>query len=286
MEIVYGYGLGINNADAVSTNYIGINYGYLKSRMGLHTSLIYGLEHRDISLSIGPAIRLSKPLSNLDIQLYATPSIRYDGNTSLFDPIFSNNRWHLMGDAGIRLNFDSLSDTDISWTSLSLGCRFSANSVIPTIGMSLFPVALAMADEESGFASHFLDLNTGYDLNGEVLMGAGYSWIKTHLGVYGSFLIDMKNTSMFTVAAGPVIRLTTDYSALDLQLYGGPAYIYNEFGGDMGIRFGWSSNLSVSMWDFTIGCQVSGSHFVPTVSLGIGIALLGGIAIPAIVYAE
>lgn len=286
MEITYGYGFGINNVDAVSTNYVGINYGYLKSRIGLHTSMSYGLEHKDISLSIGPAVRLSKPLSDLDVQIYAAPCIRYDQNTSLFDPTLKHNRWHLMGDAGIRFNFDNLSDSDLSWTTLSLGCKFSANSVIPTAGISIFPVALAMADEELGFASHFLDLNTGYDLNGEILMGAGYSWIQTHLGVYGSFLIGMKNTSMFTVAAGPVVRLTTDYSSLDLQLYGGPAYIYNEFGGDFGIRFGWESNTAVSMWDFSIGCLISGSHVIPTVSLGIGISLIGGIVLPAIVYSE
>jgi len=40
------------------------------------------------------------------------------------------------------------------------------------------------------------------------------------------------------------------------------------------------------MWDFSIGCQASGSYVIPTISLGIGIALIGGIAVPAIIYGD
>ncbi|HIZ87638.1 MAG TPA: PEGA domain-containing protein [Candidatus Coprenecus pullistercoris] len=284
VEINYGYGIDIKD-DAASTNYIGVNYGYLKSRVGLHAALGIGVEHRDFSFSIAPAVRLSGPSSNVDVQLYAGPAFRYDPMSTATDPVFKQDRWHLMGDAGLRLNFDALNNySDVGWVSLSLGCRFSSTAVIPTAGVSLFPVACAMGDSEDGFSSHFLDLNMGYDIDGEAMMGAGYSWIKTHLGAYGSFLIGLDEAEHFSVAVGPVFRLTTDNSPVDLQLYGGPAYIRDEFGGDMGLRFGWRSKGALSWWDFSVGCQVSRNHVIPTFGLGIGLALVGALVVPAVVY--
>lgn len=267
IEPTYGYGVSLKN-DAASTNYIGVNYGYHKSRVGMNTSLAFGIEHKDFSFSIGPAVRLTSQYSDVDVQLYAGPGFRYDPKSTAFDPVFKGNKWHLMGDAGIRLNFDGISYTDVSWASLYLGCKFSSNFVIPTVGVSLFPVAFALEDEETSFASHFINFIGGYDIGGEGMLGARYSWIQAHLGVYGSFMLGLKDASNFSVSLGPTFRFTDDYSDLDLQMYAGPAYIQNEFGGDMGLRFGWKSDYAISRWDFTLGCQVSKSHVIPTAGIG------------------
>ena len=185
----------------------------------------------------------------------------------------------------MRFNIDDLNDGYMSWASFSLGCRFSNNFIIPTAGISLFPVVMAMYEEY--FPSHFIDLTMGYDLDGEEpMMGAAYSWILTHIGAYGSFLIGMYDSSYFSAAAGPVFRLTSDNSILDLQLYGGPAYIYDEFGGDFGLRFSWDYDSDVSLFDFSIGCQVSHSHIIPTVSIGVGLALILGWIMPVAVYVD
>lgn len=274
VEMTYGYGFGFGE-DAVSSNYVGLNYGYVKSRVGMNMGLSYGIEHSDVSFSIGPAFRLSGRGRSLDFQIYAAPGVRYDANSASVDPVFRNTRWHLMGDVGMRFNFDDFNAySDVAWASLSLGCRFSSNFIIPTLGVSLFPVAFAMADREYDFASNFLDFMGGYSLDEEFMLGASYSWIATHLGVYGSFLLSVDEVEDFTVSLGAVFRLTTDYSALDLQIYGGPAFIFDEFGGDMGIRFGWNSDRALSWWDFSVGCQVSDSYVIPTFSVGIGIPLV------------
>ena len=285
VEVTYGYGLNLKEGvDAVSTNYVGLNYGYLKSRVGVHTALSYGIEHNDINLNIGPAFRLTGPERSFDVQLYAAPGIRYDPAATI-DPSLRQSKWQLTGDIGMRFNIDDLNDGYMSWASFSLGCRFSNNFIIPTAGISLFPVVMAMHEEY--FPSHFIDLTMGYDLDGEEpMMGAAYSWILTHIGAYGSFLIGMYDSSYFSAAAGPVFRLTSDNSILDLQLYGGPAYIYDEFGGDFGLRFSWDYDSDVSLFDFSIGCQVSHSHIIPTVSIGVGLALILGWIMPVAVYVD
>ena len=128
---------------------------------------------------------------------------------------------------------------------------------------------------QSGFAYHFVDLIGGYNFSDEqsFLLGAGYSYVKYHLGFYGSFLIGVDDTEDFTVSLGAVYRFTNDSHPVDFQAYAGPAYICGEIGADMGLRFGWKAKSSISWWDFAAGCQVSGSHVIPTLSVGFGISL-------------
>ena len=273
-EPKYGYGFNFGD-DLVSRHYVGFNYGYVRAHMGLHTSLMYGLGHSDIAFSIGPLLRLTEGWRFIDFQLYAAPVVRYDWNTGVADPIFKNERWHLMGEAGLRMNFDDANFGDFSWASLSLGCQFSKDAVIPTAGVSLFPVAFAMGMYEKEFSRHFLDVLGGYDFdNGEIFLGGSYSWVKTHLGFYTSFLVGFDGGWSASVA--PLFRLTTDISALDLQVYAGPAMLDMEFAGDMGLRFAWRGGTALSLWDFAFGCQISGSRIVPTFSVGIGIPLVIG----------
>ena len=124
---------------------------------------------------------------------------------------------------------------------------------------------------DSPFAKHFIDLNMGFDRDGYVLAGASYSWVKARLGAYAAFQMMLGDASYFTVSAGPVVRLTPD--VVDLQVYAGLAYIYDEVGADMGLRIGWRSKTGLSLWDFGAGCMVSGSYVIPTVSVGCGISL-------------
>ena len=131
------------------------------------------------------------------------------------------------------------------------------------------------ADAEEDFSRHFLDVLGGYDLEyGEIFLGGSYSWVKTHLGFYTSFLIGFQGGWSASVA--PLFRLTKDGCALDLQVYAGPAMMDMEFAGDMGLRFDWRGGTALSLWDFVFGCQVSGSRIVPTFSVGIGIPLVIG----------
>lgn len=274
-EPKYGYGFDFTD-NLVSRHYVGFNYAYIRAHMGFYTSAMYGLDHKDVSLSMGPVLRLTRGWQSVDFQLYAGPGVRYDRNTEVVDPIFKKSEWHLMGEAGFRMNFeDANQGGDFSWASLSLGCQFSKGMAIPTAGLSLFPVAFAMADAEEDFSRHFLDVLGGYDLEyGEIFLGGSYSWVKTHLGFYTSFLIGFQGGWSASVA--PLFRLTKDGCALDLQVYAGPAMMDMEFAGDMGLRFAWRGGTALSLWDFAFGCQVSGSRIVPTFSVGIGIPLVIG----------
>lgn len=125
---------------------------------------------------------------------------------------------------------------------------------------------------DSPFASYFIDLNLGFDRDGYLLAGASCSWVKARFGAYGAFQMMLEDISNFTISAGPVVRLTPD--VVDLQVYAGLAYIYDEIGADMGLRIGWKSKSGLSLWDFGAGCMVSGSHVIPTVSVGCGISLV------------
>lgn len=275
----FSYGLGINTSDYMtgSENYLGVNYAYAPKAMGFQTSLMFGLEGGDFGFSAGPVIHLSDYTST-DWQFYAGIGARYDSASHAFDPLFSSYAWHWLVDAGIRMNFDELSDdffgVGLSFASLSLGCKFSSDLVIPTLGVSLFPAfAYGLVENNNwDFAAHFAGVSMGYDIDmDEFMMGAYYSYCRTQLGFYTNFLVGFD--SSYSIAAGPVIRLTDDYSFCDWQLYGGIGVQNDEFMGDFGMRFGWQSSTSFSWWDFSLGCQVYDGCYTPTMTLGLGVSL-------------
>jgi hypothetical protein len=274
----FNYGFGIPRTyEPISSSFIGLDYTYLETHLGLHTSAMYGLDYNEIGLHAGPILRLTDDSSAVDFQIYT-------GVGAVKSPYsLSGESWKLSGDVGLRMNFDD--DHDWSWLSLSAGCMFAENMLVPKIGTSLlFPANIGYLTESSeyDFAAHFLDVICGFDMseeNADVLVGASYAWCRTHLGVYTTCMIGTMYDS-FSFSAGPVIRLTSDYSFCDLQIYGGPGMMNGYMMADFGIRFGWQSD-AFSLWDFSIGCQYYNATFVPTFGVGIAIPLVvaGGLLI-------
>ena len=238
---------------------------------------MYGVDGGDFGMTVGPLIHLSN-YTDTDWQLYAGIGARYDAESDAYDPLFGSYEWHWLVDAGIRMNFDELTsdffDAELSFASLSLGCKFSSDLVIPTLGVSLFPAfAYGLVENDNwDFAAHFAGVSMGYDIDmDDFMMGAYYSYCRTQLGFYTNFLVGFEES--YSIAAGPVIRLTDDYSFCDWQLYGGIGVQNDEFMGDFGMRFGWQSSTSFSWWDFSLGCQVYDGCYTPTMTLGLGVSL-------------
>lgn len=268
-EIKYGYGFSDKTP---SSHYVGFNYGYLKKHIGFNASFMYGTATGSLAGHIGPSFRLTS-YPGLDYQIYVGAGLRHEPFSLSVDPLFKSTEYHWSVDAGMRFNWDH--KAGFSWGSFVLGCQISDDLVIPNAGISFIPELLGRSPED-GFAAHFLNLLTGYDFDAdEIMMGGSYAWIKTHLGVYCSFLVGFE--SGYSVTAGPVIRFTTDSSGLDLQMYGGCGVFNDSIAGDLGLRFGWRSHAGFSWWDFTIGCQYYEGCFVPTVGLAIGISYLAGL---------
>ena len=282
LEFSYGYGINTTDYRTGSENYLGLNYAYAPNMLGFQTSLMYGLDAGDFGFSAGPLFHLSDE-TDTNWQAYVGIGARYDANSRAYDPLFGDYAWHWLADVGIRMNFDELSSdefgTSLSFASLSLGCKFSSDMVIPTVGLSFVPAFSYLLAENDNwdFAAHFFGVSMGYDTDWEeFMMGAYYSYCRTQVGVYSNFLVGFDGGYSF--GAGPVIRLTDDYSICDWQLYGGIGVQNDEFMGDVGMRFGWQSDSSVSFWDFSIGCQMYDGCYVPTWSLGIGISLTAVLA--------
>ena len=103
-----------------------------------------------------------------------------------------------------------------------------------------------------------------------------YAHVRTRIGYYGTLLYEFDDVG--SLAVGPVFRLTSDRSNVDLQLYGGIGVNTGSNGtfllGDAGFRFGWHSRSRLSWWDFGIGCMYFNDEILPTVSVGIGISLV------------
>lgn len=144
--------------------------------------------------------------------------------------------------------------------------------------------------KETGFSSHFLDLQIGFDLlfgADKYCIGGSYTFVPSHIGFRLSAISEFQNMENFTrdnwiLSAGPVLRLTNDPSKLDFQVYICPAFWNNSLAWDGGFRFGWHSNNRLSLWDFTIGALLSDEKVVPTLGLGIGIStspLIGAAAV-------
>ena len=124
--------------------------------------------------------------------------------------------------------------------------------------------------EETDFAKHFLDTTLGFS-DGDVGIGLHYAYCSKHLGGYGQTLY-FGDEDSYTVSGGVVIRMTWDYRKVDWQLYGGPAWVFDDFGWEIGTRLGWRSG-SLSWFDFGVGLMSSEYSVVPTINFGLGITL-------------
>lgn len=296
-ELQYGFGLPLGNPAGASvpddgyddfyddggmTHYAGLEYSYVKSGMGFRTSMMYGINNGEFLLSVGPAIRLTKSWSDLDLQFYLGVGGGYapDGISS---SVSGENvsKFGMAYDGGFRFAFRHPNYDDFCWYSFSAGAKYFNDKIIPTFGVSLFPGGIFRADglyeEQTGFARTFVDFVMGYGTSRETFhFGATFAHVRTRLGYYGTIMYEFDDVG--SLALGPVFRLTSDDSFLDLQLYGGiglnTGYEGTYFLGDTGLRFGWRSHSGLGLWNFNLGCMFFGDEVVPTVGFGFGISLI------------
>lgn len=124
---------------------------------------------------------------------------------------------------------------------------------------------------EKKFSPHFINFQGGYNMKSdEFLLGASYSYIKSHLGFRLSGYYGFNES--FAATIDPVFRLTNDNSPLDLQLYFGGG-IYNDSPiGEAGLRFAWRTGGDFSFWDVSLGCMGTlDEDIIPTVGVGVAI---------------
>lgn len=294
---------GYYGIDMKKRNYVGANYGYVSHHLGAHVTGMYGIDTEDGMLAVGPLFRLTDDYKALDLQLYGGVGAAYFKSKDDY-------KFGVAGDLGLRFAFNN--ESKMSWWSFSLACKYYNRNFIPSFGISLMPVGLlsflADTDDEDDFPCYYFEVLAGYSTaykskgaDDAVMLGGTYGWIRSHLGVYGTFLYGLDNSVAMT--AGPVIRLTNDDYKLDLQLYGGigwghysrdysksvyvPGGYYDgywttktgtkkedKFAGDFGLRFGFKNSgySRFAWWSFTTGCMMYGSQIVPTVGMSLGIA--------------
>ena len=279
LELQYGFGIPVGQGKDLWGNnpeYVGLEYGFVKSGIGFRTSAQYGIDTEDIGLTVGPAFRLTKSYSDLDLQFYL-------GAGGVYSPEAGGKKFGMMYDAGLRFAFQNANMDDFCWYSFSAGVKYFRETVIPTFGVSIFPGGIFSSDglysTQYDFARTFIDMVGGYGINrGTYHLGLTYAHVKTRIGYYGTLLYELDDVG--SLAVGPVFRLTGDSSFMDLQLYGGiglnASSIYGtSLLGDAGLRFGWASNSRLSWWNFNLGCMFFGDEIVPTIGLGFGISLVG-----------
>lgn len=238
-------GYAVNSRDLM----VGGQFAWQKYNVGFYTTFMYGVFNHNIAAVAGPALHLTPDADIFDLTLYG--GIGYGRTASKTN--------HLAGDFGLRFAFG---DHVFNWYNFSLGCTTYGGEWIPNAGISLMPVKglIALAEiEEYDFPAHYTEMMAAYNFaNREWMLGTNYTWIPTHLGLYGSFLIGFDGSA--TVNVGPVFRLTPDYYVVDLQLYQGMGWskLYNNaFGGETGIRMGFRCGSRFGLFSLNLGTNYS-----------------------------
>ena len=260
-ELLFGYAIS-DNQDPT----LGVNLGFFKrenyGRLGLHTSLSMMGGPDSWGLRAGPLLRFGNRYNYVEWQLYAGVGPHWD--TVDHNPGLETT-CYFSWEAGVRANFNDLSeDRLLALASVSLGCQFVMDEIVPTIGLSLWPALLF--DDFDLDLDLDLDLGFGenyYTLVGEfmsafgdgALMGASLAWMPSKLGWYASMLgaVDA-NGNTFTT--GPVWSMREGIASV----YAGLGNVAGDFGFDVGIRgigscslsLGFQSNTEDSF--ITIGC--------------------------------
>lgn len=237
-EAIVGYAFSDNQDATIGTN-LGLFYND-RGRLGIHGSLSMMGGDDSWGFRVGPLLRLGDSWSDFEWQLYGGIGPHWD-TRDMKENGGLVTTCYLSSDVGIRLNFHEISDDAlISYSSLSLGLQFMMGEVVPTLGVSLWPIELFDMDADNTttlVGEAMVALGDGF------LMGASLSWTPSTLGWYATLLgpIDAYGATFTT---GPV------YSMFDgeLQFYGGLGLVDDEFGFDFGMRI-------VSDYSYSIGLQ-------------------------------
>lgn len=237
-EAIVGYAFSDNQDATFGTN-LGLFYND-RGRLGLHGSLSMMGGDDSWGFRLGPLLRLGDSWNDFEWQLYGGIGPHWD-TRDMKENGGLVTTCYLSSDVGIRLNFHEISDDAlISYSSFSLGLQFMMGEVVPTLGVSLWPVALFDMDADNTttlVGESMVALGDGF------LMGGSLSWTPSTLGWYATLLgpIDAYGA---TITTGPV------YSMFDgeLQFYGGLGLVDDEFGFDFGMRI-------VSFSSYSIGLQ-------------------------------
>ena len=131
---------------------------------------------------------------------------------------------------------------------------------------------------EELFASHFMNLQCGYNNNADaVYAGGSYTFMSRHLGLRILGLREIgitegnSKTGQQLVSLCPVVRLTEGDSRIDFHLFAGPAAIERDLGWELGFRMAWKSKKKLSLWDLSASSIFTNNELIPIVGLGLGI---------------
>ncbi len=263
------YGLGLTEP---LTHYAGLNYTYIPYALGFYLSGMYGITNRDIIATIGTALTMTKQSkTDLDLQLLLGGGYAHLGSGS--------GTWAV--DASLRFGFDEAIEYNWwpwGWWSINIGTKYYNKTFVPTIGLSFIPLRglVALGSIREYLPPFACEAIGAYSFtNEEWLFGTNFSWNKTHLGIYGQFMVGLQKSS--TINIGPTFRLTTDDCVADLQLYQGIGWSKfgsNSFGGESGIRLGWKTDNKYQLFSLIAGVNYSTQHDL-TIHFGMSWALAG-----------
>jgi hypothetical protein len=119
-ELLAGYGgYKDDGGEYVHKGYYGVSYSYMGQRVGGYASFLSA--GNNYNICGGPVLRLSKPGSTCDWQIYGGPGL-IDGKK-------------LGGDFGMKFGWESRHD--MSFLDFSFGCQIWNNGIMPTVGIGL-----------------------------------------------------------------------------------------------------------------------------------------------------
>lgn len=264
LEGTYGYGLGDE-----TNHYLGLQYTNVRRMLGWNVALTGGLTAESLSLMAGPTLRLTR--SDNSLQLYANVGATYGFGSD--DPV------SLAAGAGLRYGFNLGNMERFDAFSLTLGAQYLNSQWVPTVGVGIVPVGMGLAAvgrgigsfasgfadlvaaSDSEFPTHFSEMLLGLGLAmEEVYIGANYTFLYNRIGFYVSGMIGvMEGTPCFNV--GPAFRLTdSDYRDFDFQLYQGFGMLGDGFGGETGMRFGFSEGTRFGKYSMSLGFNYGADH--------------------------
>lgn len=142
---------------------------------------------------------------------------------------------------------------------------------------------------EELFASHFMNLQCGYNNNADaVYAGGSYTFMSRHLGLRILGLREIGITEgdskigQQLVSLCPVVRLTEGDSWVDFHLFAGPAAIERDLGWELGFRMAWKSKKKLSLWDLSVSSIFIDKERIPVVGVGLGIPYSPAIGLSAL----